>query len=626
MYLTSGADPCRFTLVPVVRWLSVLLLVTISCSLGAGLVGLYEWRMAMVVAGWVFVAVGLAGWQRRQMRDAAVSGWRWGVALVVVPLVLTAVLWPRITGDGLNGDGTEASELARSLREHPLPRWEIETPSGGAAFGTPLAVPYITGAALAQVPMALVGESAVAVRVLMPICLGLLLVLVRARTGPLSATGWTYLALSATTYLVWATTWVSYDPPFDIAEPAGTNLLTTLLFVLGVLECVRGSVPLGAALWTAASLTTYGGPVLTLGALIAITWQVPERAKSVWWWTLLLSVVTLGGLAVWGTVTGDLAGWLVQIRDEYWHDLVDPGRRVAGWPVLVRWSVLLGVLPLAMLRGWSRVPPLERVFAITAGVYCVVVFAGADKALHYLMPVPFLVWPAALAASRRGERVLASGIAAAALVAGWPATIGPNPTPRLLGADSCIVDLDFEGASLASVPVEDALAGPREPDRLGISRHAWVRHTLDEQRGRCVIGLSPTVPPDATLLVDGTRASVWTRDLDAFVGWRFHPAGWTHAPLFRRAEPAPPPRDPHQWPDDIDLLETPGEALVIVSSDEAERRLLVPALTRSSWRIDLRARTGGDLVDTVVVVDPQPTWGIVAIADGYEPVRLRRVR
>lgn len=611
---------------PVVRWLSLFLLVTMATSLGAGIAGLYEWRMAMVLAGWVLSALGLAVWQRRQRRDAAVSGWRWGVALVVVPLVLTTLLWPRITSDGLNGDGTEAFELARSLREHPLPRWEIETLDHEAQFGASLAVPYITGAALAQIPMAIVGESPVAVRVLMPICLGLLMVLVRARTGPLSATGWTYLALSTATYLVWATTWVSYDPPFDIAEPAGTNLLTTLLFVLGTWECVRGSVPLGVVLWTCASLTTFGGPVLTLGALAGIALHVPERARRVWLSTLTISAVVVAILVVWGSVTGDLSGWIGQIRNEYWRDLIGPERRVAGWPILARWSLLLGLLPLVLLRRWSLVSPLERVLVIAGVVYCGVVVAGADKSLHYLMPVPFLVWPAALAASRGGERVLASGIAAAALVAGWPATIGPNPTPRLLGADSCIVDLDFEGASLASVPVEDVLAGPREPDRLGISRHAWVRHTLDEQRGRCVIGLSPTVPPDATLLVDGTHASAWTRDLDAFVGWRFHPAGWTHAPLFRRAEPAPPPRDPHQWPDDIDLLETPGEALVLVSSEGDQRRLLVPAVTASSWRIELRSLNGeAQLVDTIVVVAPQQSWGIVAIADGYEPVRLRRV-
>lgn len=611
---------------PVVRWLSLFLLVTMATSLGAGIAGLYEWRMAMVLAGWVLSALGLAVWQRRQRRDAAVSGWRWGVALVVVPLVLTTLLWPRITSDGLNGDGTEAFELARSLREHPLPRWEIETLDHEAQFGASLAVPYITGAALAQIPMAIVGESPVAVRVLMPICLGLLVVLVRARTGPLSATGWTYLALSTATYLVWATTWVSYDPPFDIAEPAGTNLLTTLLFVLGTWECVRGSVPLGVVLWTCASLTTFGGPVLTLGALAGITLQVPERARRVWLSTLTISAVVVAILVVWGSVTGDLSGWIGQIRNEYWRDLIGPERRVAGWPILARWSLLLGLLPLVLLRRWSLVSPLERVLVIAGVVYCGVVVAGADKSLHYLMPVPFLVWPAALAASRGAERVLASGIAAAALVAGWPATIGPNPTPRLLGADSCIVDLDFEGASLASVPVEDALAGPREPDRLGISRHAWVRHALDEQRGRCVIGLSPTVPPDATLLVDGTRASAWTRDLDAFVAWRFHPAGWTHAPLFRRAEPVPPPRDPYQWPDDIDLLETPGEALVLVSSEGDQRRLLVPAVTASSWRIELRPLNGEEqLVDTIVVVAPQQSWGIVAIADGYEPVRLRRV-
>jgi hypothetical protein len=597
-----------------------------AMSLGAGIAGLYEWRMPLVIAGWVATGTWLVVRQRR-VAGELMAGWRWGVALVIVPLVLSAVLWPRITGDGLNGDGTEAFELARSLRAHALPHWEVETLGYEATFGVSLAVPYLTGAALAQIPMAIVGESPVAVRILMPICLGLLLVILRERIDRMGAAGWIYLALGAATYVVWSITWVSYDPPFDMAEPAGTNLLTTLLFVLGTVECVRGSVPLGVVLWTCASLTTFGGPVLTLGALVGVTWHVPERARRIWLCTLAVSAVVVATLVVWGSVTGDLSGWVGQIRNEYWRDLIEAERRVPGWPVVARWSLLLGLLPLTLVRGWSLVSPLERVMVVTAVVYCGVVLAGADKALHYLMPVPFLVWPAALAASRGGERVLASCIAAAGLVASWPATIGPNPTPRLLGADSCIVDMDFESASLASIPVEDALAWPRHPDRLGISRHAWVRHTLDEQRGRCVLGLSPTVPPDATLLVEGDRASTWTRDLDDFVAWRFHPAGWTHAPLFRRAEPAPPSSDPHQWPDDIDLREAPGDALVLISSDHDQRRLLVPAVTASSWRIELRPLADeAPHIETVVVVDPRQTWGIVAIADGYHPVRLRRVR
>ncbi len=606
------------------RCLSLFLLVTMATSLGAGILGLYEWRLPIVISGWAAMGTWLFVWRRRTVGEL-MAGWRWGVALVIVPLVLCAALWPRITGDGLNGDGTEAFELARSLREHPLPRWEIEAPAHEAQFGVSLVVPYITGAALAQIPMTLVGESPIAVRMLMPICLGLLLVLLRGRVAVMDVTAWIYLVLGVAAYVVWSITWVSYDPPFDIAEPAGTNLLTTLLFVLGTLECVRGSVPLGVVLWTCASLTTFGGPVLTLGALVGITWQMPDRARRVWQWTLAVSALVVTAFVVWGSVTGDLHGWIAQIRNEYWRDLIGPERRVPAWPVLLRWGLLLGLLPLVILRRWTQVSPPERVLAVAAAVYCGVVVAGADKSLHYLMPVPFLVWPAALAASTSTERVGAALVTAAALVASWPATMGPNPVPRMLGADSCIVDLDFERASLASRPVEDALAHPRHPDRLGISRHAWVRHTLEEQRGRCVVGLSPEAPDAATLLVQGRRASVWTRDLDAFVEWRLHRAGWMRAPLFDQWVPVVPSARAADWGDDIDLRDRRHAGLVLVSSERGHRRLLVPAVTTSSWRIELVSLSGDEKVETTVVVQPDSSWGIVPIADGYEPVRLRRI-
>ena len=49
-------------------------------------------------------------------------------------VVLTFALWPKLAHEGLNGDGTEAYELARSLGQNRLPRWDLErwAPPGGS--------------------------------------------------------------------------------------------------------------------------------------------------------------------------------------------------------------------------------------------------------------------------------------------------------------------------------------------------------------------------------------------------------------------------------------------------------------------------------------------------------------
>lgn len=611
-----------------VRALGLSLVAVVAVTLAAGAVGLSAMRPTIAWGTLAVTGIAVTAWvwrspdRRRQWRAER----RWWCAVVLVPVAFAALLWPRLTGDGLNGDGTEAFEIARSLQGHAFPHWEIESATAPARYGVSVAVPYFTGAALAQLPMGIVGAQPLAVRLLMPVALAWLLLLVVAAVPTWSAAGRMYLVIGVAALVVWSITWVSYDPPFDLAEPAGTNLVTTLFFVLGVWEAVRGAAPMAAALWVSACMTTFGGPVLLMTALPALVWCAPTRARQVWWWTAGLGGAALSGLLVVGVATGDLAWWVAQVHGEYWRDLVGGERRVDAWPIVWRWGVLLGGAPFLVLARWRDVSPLARLLSLTALGYVTVVVLGADKSLHYLMPIPLLVWPAALAVGRPRELVVAAMVASVALVGGWPSRIGPDDTPQALGRDSCVRGLDFQSATLASRPIEDALASPRQPDRLGVSRHPWLWHAMTDTTGRCVVGLSRDLPPGGTLLVSGDQAMAWTTDLDAFVAWRFHPARWVTAWLFPRAPMVPYPVDVQQWPDEIDLQQAPGEGLVIMSSTTADRRVLVPAGNPSTWLVTLESEADASRSEVTVLVVPERTWGLTAVADGVVPVRLRRVR
>lgn len=609
-----------------IRTVGVCLVSVVAVTLLTGVVGRPTARPLMAWGTLLASVFGCVWWIRRAPDRRVV--WqqerRWWVAVVALPIVFIVLLWPRLSGDGLNGDGTEAFEIARSAGVYALPHWEIEAPGHPARFGVHIAVPYFTGAALAQLPMALTGPVPLSVRLLMPVALAWCVLLVVAAVPKWSTLARLHLTVSVATFVVWAVTWVSYDSPFDVSEPAGTNMVTLLFFLVGCWEARLGSRMLAGALWSGALMTTVGAPVLLASALPALVWLDPERARGAVRWTVGLGAAWAAGLVLTGLVTGDLSWWIEQLRGEYWRDLVGNERRVPWWPVVWRWFLLVGAAPLVIAWRWREVPLQARWLSLTALGYTCVVVVGADKSLHYLMPLPFLVWPALLTVARPRELSASLVIVAAALVGGWPSRLGPDTTPQALGHVSCVHGLDFETATVGSGPIEDALASPRHPDRLGVSRHAWLWHARQGTDGPCVLGLARDLPPDAVLLARGEHAVSWARDLDAFVAWRFHPAQWTTAWWFPRDPMIEYPTDPTRWPAVIDLRAAPGEGLVIASSATNEHRLLVPAGGSGTWTVTLESADGTTRTESTVVVAPAGAWAVVPVPDGFTPVQLRR--
>ena len=76
--------------------------------------------------------------------ETARRAWAPVVAPLVAMLAVTMMAWPLVFAEGMNGDGTEAYELVRSLDEHRLPYWDLDNPEAPGRFGTPVTVPYLT--------------------------------------------------------------------------------------------------------------------------------------------------------------------------------------------------------------------------------------------------------------------------------------------------------------------------------------------------------------------------------------------------------------------------------------------------------------------------------------------------
>jgi hypothetical protein len=537
---------------------------------------------------------------------AAVS-WRHDVPLavaVVTMIALTVVLWPKLRYEGMNGDGAEAYELSRSLEASRLPWWEMEHGAPPGRFGLPVQVPYITGAYLVWGEMAILGRGELAGR--LPFVSSVVLVtiislgLLRSRSPGV----WLYAGAVGAVYILWNAYYVGHEAPRDLAEPAGTDTLTMLLWMAGAFELLAGSAPLAATFMILASATTYAAPLLTIIALAAMRRIDRERAWNAARMYVAPGVVLIAGAVVFGWMSGVLPAWEQQYRQEYWEDIVNPDRRVASGGFVVRFLLMTGALPLLIPIAWKRLSPAARLLATTGAVYLCVIVLASYKNLHYLMPLPWLfLLPASEAAGPR-FRLAASLALVAIFAASWPSDAGPRTDTIALGSQTCIQDFDYEGASAVSSALHSALTEPGTTGRFFVSRHVLTRYGLDRGGHDCVLGLSRVAPAGA-LQIAGEPAAVWTRDLDRLVAWRFHVMPEPSSALFRRPERALPTANARGWTGRINLSEEPGRSLLLTGG--ARARLLVPVGTSelAVVRLGIKATRAKGLALTVNGTQPR---------------------
>jgi hypothetical protein len=302
-------------------------------------------------------------------------------------------------GSSLNGDGTETFELARSLRAHPLPYWELETEG---RFGTVLVNPSLLNSQLTATLQLLLGDHESSARIAFPLLLGG----IAWATARLAGGGWGAAVLAMVMSWIWSqwyTFHVGYDPfHADLANPGVPDAWFTLLLLLAVDSWRTSNFRVAAGCLVAASLVLYAGPVwgVLLGGVGALLEPVSRKRilGGFALGALVTMLIALAYLAV-GWLDGSLVGWLRSLQSEYVAEYVAPGDRgIDGLRYLGYLTLISGGLPvLGFARGLAR-PGWSRTWSGAALAYVAIILGAGVKNLHYLGPLA----PLALILWRRG--------------------------------------------------------------------------------------------------------------------------------------------------------------------------------------------------------------------------------
>lgn len=561
-------------------------------------------------------------------------------ALAALMIALSGLLWGKLHREAMNGDGTEAYELARSLDSHPAPYWDLERWEGPGKFGTPAVNPFVTNSFLVNAQMALLGRGELAARLpLVPVAV-LCGVLGAGRLLRASGSGAAYAAVASVLFLLWNSYYVGYEPPFtDLAEPAFTDTFMTALWLAGFGEVAAGSTFFGIAFLVLASGVLYSAPVLATAALSVLAFRNEAGRRAVRYW--LAAVVLAGALALaYGIASGNAADWFRQVKSEYWHDLVEQGRRTASLPILVQFVLMTGALPLVAALRWRSLSAPSLALVATGATYLAIVLASSYKNLHYLAPLPFLLMTPALEASGIRARVGAMGLILVSLALSWPDDRSIHRETAALGQASCVEGMTYEEASLGADAVYDAFDRPGHAGRLAVGKHSFVRYALELGGGiGCTIRLA-RAPREGWTVVAGEGsaggASVSVRDVDAYVRWRFSVPPVSSSWLFPRRAPASLPVAARRWIGQTTLASEPGAALVLNGFDHRapEGGGVVRPLLRMDGpyaRLLVPAPAGTTVVLEAISSEPGATLGLrvngadagdVAVAGGFRRVTL----
>jgi hypothetical protein len=358
-----------------------------------------------------------------------------GTATVVASL---ALLFPEQALQCFNEDGTETYELARSLRAHALPAWELEVWDLGLAsrIGTVVTNPSLVNSYWTCAALVLLGDGEVATRVAYWVWwLGIYLLscrIVSATTGARPLLPAMPLAVLMFLNALLFTFYVGYNPYMaDLANPGVPDALFTLC-LLGGLDSLRTADRTGFVLsFLLASLVLYAGPVLlllTLGA--ALVWRPLPWRRLLGWGAVCAGLIGLAaaGYVLKGASEGLLDVWLAALDVEYVSDYLAPVPRTTSALLFFGYFLLgVGVIPAWGLATSFRGAAWQRTAATVTLLYLAIVLCAGYKNLHYLAPL----WPVSLVLFLSGPRqqrrsrvwtrpLLASVSLLVALALAWP--------------------------------------------------------------------------------------------------------------------------------------------------------------------------------------------------------------
>jgi hypothetical protein len=329
-----------------------------------------------------------------RFRDQYAAGLLIGLAGMVAAVVL---LFPEQFRQCFNEDGTETRELARSLRTHFLPCWELETrdedPLPGGQMGTVVVNPSLVNSYWTCGLQVLLGDNELATRLPYWIWWGAIFAVLLHMVGP-SWRAALPLALLMLLVSLLFTFYVGYNPYMaDIANPGVTDALFTLCMLLGfdaLRQQDRGGWTISMLL---ACLVLYAGPVM-LALMLPAMWlwkPIPRRETLCWGLSIAAALLAVACFyLVWGWRDGSLPVWIDTLDIEYvQHYLSAVPRWKSG--ALFFGYFLLGCGGLPALGLWWAFfrDAWQRTVATTTLLYLLVVLCSGFKNLHFLAPL----WP-----------------------------------------------------------------------------------------------------------------------------------------------------------------------------------------------------------------------------------------
>ena len=396
---------------------------------------------------------------------------RYGGGLLIglaAAVVAGGVFFPEQFLQCFSEDGTETYELARSLREHFLPQWELETWDAipGGRMGTVVVNPSLINSYWTCGLQILLGDGELATRLPYWIwSLAIFAVAYRiARPGGRSLPAAGLIGLTMFLGSLLFTFYVGYNPYMaDLANPGVPDAMFTLLLLLS-LDCLRHNDRWGwAVTMTLASLVLYAGAVLTVLTLAAIWWWRPISPKECLRWALTAGPMLVAAAACYlcyGWLDGSLPYWIDTLDIEYVNDYLAGGSRWKSGPLFAGYFLLgCGVIPAWGLIRAFRADPWQRTVATAALLYLLVVLGSGFKNLHYLgplLPVPVVLLLVSVGCVKRTTsnalrcvaRTLPGYTSAAAalvicIIICWPADRQTYTLNRQLGTHTTIATDDY---------------------------------------------------------------------------------------------------------------------------------------------------------------------------------------
>ena len=331
-----------------------------------------------------------------------------GALLIGLAMIIAAitVLFPEQFVQCFAEDGTEAYELARSLRHHFLPQWELETwePIPGGRMGTVVVNPSLINSYWTCGVQCLLGENEPATRLSYWVWWMAVFAVAYRLVGPSpkirSSLAAVPLGLLMLLVGLLFTFYVGYNPYMaDLANPGVPNALFTLLLLLSF-DCLRHKDRAGwVAATVLASLVLHSGIVVLIGTLAAAwLWQPIERRETFRWGLWGLGAVSASAIfyVAYGWADGSLPYWVDTFDIEYLNDYLAEAPRWKSGPLFLGYFILAsgGIAALGLVLAFRR-SAWDRTVASVCLLYLLVVLGSGFKNLHYLgplLPIPIVLF------------------------------------------------------------------------------------------------------------------------------------------------------------------------------------------------------------------------------------------